>query len=110
MGELLTAPRPTLAVIDGPALGGGLGLAAACELVVASERSTFGLPEAAANKSALVHDMVDGLGEVFARLGRNPPIRGIVLAGLPEIFSSGCTEAATRAGNAKKSDWRTLRL
>jgi enoyl-CoA hydratase/carnithine racemase len=46
MGELLTAPRPTLAVIDGPALGGGLGLAAACDVVIASERSTFGLPEA----------------------------------------------------------------
>jgi enoyl-CoA hydratase/carnithine racemase len=46
MGALLTAPRPTLAVIDGPALGAGLGLAAACDVVVASERSTFGLPEA----------------------------------------------------------------
>jgi enoyl-CoA hydratase/carnithine racemase len=46
IGELLTAPRPTLAMIDGPALGGGLGLAAACDVVIATERSTFGLPEA----------------------------------------------------------------
>ncbi len=46
MEELLTAPRPTLAVIDGPALGGGLGLAAACDFVLASERSSIGLPEA----------------------------------------------------------------
>jgi enoyl-CoA hydratase/carnithine racemase len=46
LGRLLRAPRPTLAVIDGPALGGGLGLAAACDFVLASERATFGLPEA----------------------------------------------------------------
>ncbi len=43
---LLLAPMPTLAVIDGPALGGGLGIAAACDYVLASERATFGLPEA----------------------------------------------------------------
>ncbi len=43
---LLTIPIPTLAVIDGPALGGGLGVAAACDVVIASERSRFGLPEA----------------------------------------------------------------
>jgi enoyl-CoA hydratase/carnithine racemase len=39
-------PRPTLAVIDGPALGGGLGLAALCDYVIATERATFALPEA----------------------------------------------------------------
>jgi polyketide biosynthesis enoyl-CoA hydratase PksI len=45
----------------------------------------------AENKNALTHDMVDGLGEVFDRLGRNPDIRAIVLAGLPDIFSSGAS-------------------
>lgn len=39
-------PRPTLAVVDGPALGGGLGLAAACDMVIASSRARVGLPEA----------------------------------------------------------------
>ena len=42
---LSEAPRPTLAVVDGAALGGGLGLAAACDAVLATERSSFGLPE-----------------------------------------------------------------
>ena len=46
METLLNAPRPTLAVIDGPALGGGLGLAAACDFVLATSRAQFGLPEA----------------------------------------------------------------
>ena len=44
--NLLLCPRPTLAVLDGPALGGGLGLASACDLVLASERASLGLPEA----------------------------------------------------------------
>src|SRR5215831_19377730 len=43
---LMRSPRPTLAVVDGPALGGGLGLAAACDIVLATERAEFGLPEA----------------------------------------------------------------
>ena len=46
MHALLVAPIPTLAVIDGPALGGGLGVAAACDLVIASDRARAGLPEA----------------------------------------------------------------
>ena len=45
LGTLIDAPKPTVAVIDGQALGGGLGLAAACDWVMASKRSTFGLPE-----------------------------------------------------------------
>ena len=44
LGTLIDAPKPTVAVIDGQALGGGLGLAAACDWVMASKRSTFGLP------------------------------------------------------------------
>lgn len=46
MHALLLAPIPTLAVIDGPALGGGLGVASACDVVLATDRSRFGLPEA----------------------------------------------------------------
>jgi enoyl-CoA hydratase/carnithine racemase len=39
------ATCPTIAVVDGAALGGGLGLAAACDVVVATRRASFGLPE-----------------------------------------------------------------
>ena len=37
--------RPTIAVVDGYALGGGCEVAAACDMVIASERSEFGQPE-----------------------------------------------------------------
>ena len=43
--ELEDHPWPTVAVVDGPALGGGCELALACDLRVASSRSTWGLPE-----------------------------------------------------------------
>jgi cyclohexa-1,5-dienecarbonyl-CoA hydratase len=37
--------RPTIAVLDGPALGGGCELVAACDIAVASNRARFGQPE-----------------------------------------------------------------
>jgi len=45
LDRLLNMNRPVLAIVDGAALGGGVGLAAACDWVVATERATFGLPE-----------------------------------------------------------------
>jgi cyclohexa-1,5-dienecarbonyl-CoA hydratase len=42
---LLTAPQPTVAVVQGAALGGGCELTLVCDLVLASGRATFGQPE-----------------------------------------------------------------
>ncbi|HEX7999804.1 MAG TPA: enoyl-CoA hydratase-related protein [Pyrinomonadaceae bacterium] len=37
--------KPTVAIVDGAALGGGCELVAGCDIVVASERARFGQPE-----------------------------------------------------------------
>ncbi|HWI62930.1 MAG TPA: enoyl-CoA hydratase/isomerase family protein, partial [Symbiobacteriaceae bacterium] len=37
--------KPVVAAVNGAALGGGFGLALACDLVVAAEGSSFGTPE-----------------------------------------------------------------
>jgi enoyl-CoA hydratase/carnithine racemase len=41
-----TAPRPVVALVNGPALGGGVGLLAAADVVIAAPHATFALPEA----------------------------------------------------------------
>ena len=46
MSALATSNVPVVAAVDGFALGGGFELALACHVVVASDRSQFGLPEA----------------------------------------------------------------
>jgi len=37
--------KPTIALVDGPALGGGCELVSACDVVIATERARFGQPE-----------------------------------------------------------------
>lgn len=43
--SLYQFPAPTLAVVQGPALAGGMGIVLACDLVVASHEAFFALPE-----------------------------------------------------------------
>jgi enoyl-CoA hydratase/carnithine racemase len=45
IGRIHELAIPTVAAVDGIALGGGFELALACDLVVASSAATFGLPE-----------------------------------------------------------------
>jgi enoyl-CoA hydratase len=46
MDAIESSGTPIIAAVDGWALGGGMELMLACHVVVASERSRFGLPEA----------------------------------------------------------------
>ncbi len=45
--KLFSYPKPTLALVDGKCLGGGMEVAMVCDYVLASERSVFGQPEVA---------------------------------------------------------------
>jgi enoyl-CoA hydratase/carnithine racemase len=42
---ILTAPLPTISAVNGRAVGGGVGLAAACDYVIAVDEVIFALPE-----------------------------------------------------------------
>ncbi len=43
--QIISFPQPTVAVVRGKCLGGGMELAMACDFVLASDRATFGQPE-----------------------------------------------------------------
>jgi methylglutaconyl-CoA hydratase len=42
---MFTCPLPTIARVNGPAIGGGCGIAAVCDIVIASEKAIFSLSE-----------------------------------------------------------------
>jgi methylglutaconyl-CoA hydratase len=46
LARIAACPQPTMARVHGLALGGGVGLACACDIVLAADDARFGLPEA----------------------------------------------------------------
>lgn len=58
--------KPTIAAVNGYALGGGLELCLACDIVIASQQATFGVPEVLLG--AMPGYAVVRLGDVVGRL------------------------------------------
>ena len=75
--------KPAIAIVDGPALGGGCELVSACDIVIAGERAKFGQPE--------------------IKLGVFPPVAAILLPRIigekkaREMILTGDTIDATEA-------------
>lgn len=67
METLFVAPCPTLCVVQGPVLAGGVGMLLACDMVVATESSSFALPEP---KRGITASMVSPL--LVHRIGAGP--------------------------------------
>jgi enoyl-CoA hydratase/carnithine racemase len=67
---LARAPKPVDAAIDGDAIGGGLGVALACDVRLATARSRFGLTPAKLGLVYPLHDtrlLVDAVGPAQAK-------------------------------------------
>ncbi len=68
--ELAQAPKPTIAVIDGDCVGGGCGIALACDLRIAGPRARFGITPAKLGLVYPLHDtklLVDAVGPSQAK-------------------------------------------
>lgn len=46
LDEIAAFPAPTIAKVNGPAIGGGLELMSACDIAIAAESATFAMPAA----------------------------------------------------------------
>ena len=73
--ERFDCPKPFIAAVNGLALGGGFEVALACDIVIAAESASFGLPEPLVGAIAL--------GSGLHRLARQVPLKqamGMILS------------------------------
>jgi enoyl-CoA hydratase len=113
--ERLEAHRwPTMALVDGPALGGGCELALACDFRLASPAAEFGQPALSAG--------VGGYGRLSRLVGPGPA-RRVLLAGARlnahEAMTAGLIDDITNdlrrgaralADSIRQRPWRSLEL
>ncbi len=87
-GAIYDLPKPTIAMIRGFCMGGGLGLAVSCDIRVCSDKSTFSLPAAKL-----------GLGYGYAGLRRFIDVVGPAVT--KEIFYTARRYDAAQALNMR---------
>ncbi|MFU2325027.1 enoyl-CoA hydratase-related protein [Pseudomonas sp. NFX98] len=73
--------KPWIVAVDAPAYGGGLEICLACDLLVASSRASFGLPE-------VKRGICAGAGGVFRLARRIPPVVAYEMLATGESISS----------------------
>jgi enoyl-CoA hydratase/carnithine racemase len=89
--SIMECQKPVIAAINGPALGGGLALAASCDILLASELGCLGLPE--------INVGLLGGGRHAQRLFSHSLQRRMMLTGYrvfgPELYRLGIVEQCT---------------
>ena len=99
LAPLATLPIPTIAVIDGMAVGGGLAIASCCDFRISTPDARFGVPIAKTLGNCLSSGNVAWL---VAHLGVNIVKRMLLLAELvtaPELLKQGYLLATYPAEN-----------
>src|SRR5690606_35081837 len=76
--------KPVIAAVNGTALGGGTELALSCDLIVAADTATFGLPE-------VKRGLLAGAGGAFRMVRQVPKKIGM------ELLLTGDAISAARA-------------
>lgn len=102
--ERFDCPKPFIAAVNGVAMGGGLEIALACDLIIAAESASFALPEPLVGAVALG----GGLHRLARQIGMKPAM-GMILSGkrvsaeeghrlgfINEVVADGDLSAATQ--------------
>ncbi len=88
--SIMECRKPVIAAINGPALGGGLALAASCDILIASDTGCLALPE--------IDVGLLGGGRHAQRLFGHSRLRRMMLTGMriygPELYRLGVVEAS----------------
>ena len=68
--KIYSLPKPTIALVNGAAIGGGTGFVAACDIVISSKKAVFGLSEVRLGlvPAAISPYVLKKIGENAARL------------------------------------------
>ncbi|MFA5632287.1 MAG: enoyl-CoA hydratase-related protein [Porticoccaceae bacterium] len=91
--------KPLVAAVEGLALGGGMEIALACDLVVAADNARFGLPE-------VMRGVVPTCGALFRAVQALPPnlAREMILTGepidAPRAYAAGWVNRLAQPGQA----------
>jgi enoyl-CoA hydratase len=88
LGALLSIPAPTVAAVEGVAVGGGLNIAAACDLRIATTGSRFGTPIARTLGNCL---SMSSYARLLAGFGESRAKRMLLLG---ELLSADEAQAA----------------
>jgi len=102
IAALETLPLPTLAAIEGIAMGGGLAIAAACDLRIATPDARFGVPIARTLGNCL---SVANYARLVAALGASRAKRVLLLAealGAEEALAAGFLSEIVAAGDLER--------
>jgi enoyl-CoA hydratase len=101
---IVGSPQPVICVLDGPVRGGGCALASSCDIRVASERTTFGLPEITVGRTGGARHLMRVLpqGEVRLAYFTGQPIAAADAhrLGMVQRLTSTENDAADAAGMA----------
>jgi formyl-CoA transferase len=87
--HLLALPVPVLGVVDGPAVGGGLAIAACCDVLLASDRAVFGAPIVATLGNCLPPTVVARLHRRLGAARTTAMLLTAQLLGAPEAATAG---------------------
>jgi enoyl-CoA hydratase/carnithine racemase len=117
LGRNIRSDKPTIAAVNGYALGGGLLLAQMCDLLIASENAEFGMPEARWGRGApwsvpLMWKMPKNIWSELALMGRRISARRAYEVGLANAVvpqGQALTTALEWAAEVRKGAPLTLK-